>query len=159
MQLFLPPLQRHSFFHSPRRLACPSLKGLQRQFAVSGCGLCLLLVLVFKRVIPFHVAVSSYSIILQFVDSQGCRMPVDIPWPHPEGSQKVGRLRTSLWRWTSSVTVFAVGGLSKLWMQGLNTSFVHDEKTLLSLIEQRESGRPLLTVCNHTSTAGGYGFS
>jgi len=80
-------------------------------------------------------------------------MPVDIPWPHPEGSQKVGRLRTSLWRWTSSVTVFAVGGLSKLWMQGLNTSFVHDEKTLLSLIEQRESGRPLLTVCNHTSTA------
>jgi len=76
-------------------------------------------------------------------------MPIDISWPHPEGEG----LKTSLWRWTSNVTVFAVGSLSKLWIQGLNTTVMYNEKTLFNLVERREDGRSLLTVCNHTSTA------
>jgi len=79
-------------------------------------------------------------------------MPINIPWPHPEGADAEG-MKGRVWRWTSNVTVFAVGSISKLWMQGLNTTFVYNQKTLLDLIEARETGRPLLTVCNHTTTA------
>ena len=89
---------------------------------------------------------------LHFVDSgvRTCRMPVDIPWPHPE---EVG-LRSSLWRWTSNVTILTFGSLSKLWVQGLNTACLYNEKTLFDLVEEREEGRSLLTVSNHSSMAG-----
>ena len=79
-------------------------------------------------------------------------MPLKIPWPHPK-EEPSATVRSTLWRWTSSVTVFLVGGLSKIWMQGLNASVVYNESMLLQLIEDREPNRPLLTVCNHTSTA------
>lgn len=79
-------------------------------------------------------------------------MPLKIPWPHPEGHSQQG-VRDHLWRWGSNFAIFTIGGLSKVWMQGLNTTFIYNENTLLKLVEQREEGRPLLTVCNHTSTA------
>lgn len=79
-------------------------------------------------------------------------MPVKIPWPHPEGTNQ-GGIKESFWRMTSDVTVFTVGCLSKLWMRGLNTTFVYNEQNLLKLVESREEGRSLITVCNHASTA------
>jgi len=77
-------------------------------------------------------------------------MPLDIPWPFPDDVS--GRsLKSRFWRIRSNVTLFTVGSMCKVWMQYLNTTEVHNHENWIRAVRDREKGRPLLTICNHTS--------
>lgn len=77
-------------------------------------------------------------------------MPLDIPWPFPDDVAG-NSLRSRFWRLRSNATLFAIGSLCKIWMQTLNTTNVHNYDNWLRAVRDREKGRPLLTICNHTS--------
>ena len=80
-------------------------------------------------------------------------MPLDIPWPFPDDLN--GRsLKSRIWRFGSNVTLFTIGSMSKFWMQTLNTTNVHNHDNFIRAVRDREEGRPLLTICNHTSNIG-----
>ena len=80
-------------------------------------------------------------------------MPLDIPWPFPDDLVS-GSLKSRFWRLGSNATLFACGALCKVWMQTLNTTNVHNHENLLSVVQERAKGKPLLTICNHTSNIG-----
>ncbi|ELT96069.1 hypothetical protein CAPTEDRAFT_20462 [Capitella teleta] len=71
-------------------------------------------------------------------------MPYIFQWPfHDHNSLS--------FRCASKFTVAAVSLFGKLVTEIFNTTHVHNKQQLLDAIEHRESGRPLITVINHTS--------
>ncbi|PRD22283.1 UNVERIFIED_CONTAM: Tafazzin [Trichonephila clavipes] len=57
----------------------------------------------------------------------------------------------SLWQLGSAIVIPAVGVLSKLMTDWLNTVTVHNREVLIDAIDNRPKGTPLITVCNHHS--------
>ncbi|XP_055953992.1 tafazzin-like isoform X2 [Argiope bruennichi] len=57
----------------------------------------------------------------------------------------------SLWQLGSALVIPAVGVLSKLMTDWLNTVTVHNREVLIDAIDNRPKGTPLITVCNHHS--------
>ncbi|XP_046387433.1 tafazzin [Ischnura elegans] len=73
-------------------------------------------------------------------------MASDIDWVFP-----VLRQPNRFWNLASSLAVSTVGLFSKIVMEWLNTTTVHNREVLIHAIERRPPGVPLITVSNHYS--------
>ncbi|KAK7101823.1 hypothetical protein V1264_020148 [Littorina saxatilis] len=59
--------------------------------------------------------------------------------------------RTPLkWKISSRLVMAAVGACSKIWIEWLNKTKVHNEKTLTEAVESRPAERGLVTISNHS---------
>lgn len=75
-------------------------------------------------------------------------MPLkETSWMMPKPGHKI----SWFWRASSKLALTCIGLSSKLWIEYLNRTKVHNRKTMYDLIEKRTPGQGLLTVCNHTS--------
>lgn len=70
-------------------------------------------------------------------------------WPFPPSSKL--QQTFSLWQLGSSIVIPAVGILSKIMTDWLNTVNVHNREILIDALDNRPKGTPLITVCNHHS--------
>lgn len=69
----------------------------------------------------------------------------------PSASHEETRTLAPPWGpWGRSATLGVVSGLSKLVLQALNTTVVHNWDRWEAALLQRRPGTGLLTVCNHT---------
>ena len=73
-------------------------------------------------------------------------MSSPVNWPIPSMGQP-----NRLWKLRSRMTVLAVGAMSKIIAQVLNTTNVHNKMILEDALDNRPNGVPLITCSNHTS--------
>lgn len=55
------------------------------------------------------------------------------------------------WKLSSRLVMAAVGTFSKIWLEWMNKTKIHNHKSLKDAVELRPAGRGLITICNHTS--------
>ena len=65
-----------------------------------------------------------------------------VKWPFPTSPFPVW------WKWSSSITILAVGTVSKLWLCYLNSTKVYRKEILFKAVNERPKHVPLITSKN-----------